>query len=91
MTYKTNLSNNVNIRVLKNIGEMTNLQEVPTDELLSFHDYPTVHQSGSPDNAQITINTNVQNNESKGGGGGGGGGGDIPADTAGELLKTFVN
>ncbi|XP_018579071.1 protein YIPF1 [Anoplophora glabripennis] len=26
---------------------MTNLQEVPTDELLSFHDYPTVHSVGN--------------------------------------------
>lgn len=39
---------------------MTNLQEVPTDELLSFHEYPTVHTSSSPplesDGAQINVN-----------------------------------
>lgn len=26
---------------------MTNLQEVPTDELLSFQDFPTVHNPGN--------------------------------------------
>lgn len=26
---------------------MTNLQEVPTDELLSFHDFPTVHNTAN--------------------------------------------
>lgn len=36
---------------------MTNLQEVPTDELLSFQDYPTVHSSSTtPTNAQINVN-----------------------------------
>lgn len=45
---------------------MTNLQEVPTDELLSFHDYPAVHNAGN--NTTIPISAvqfnpvNVENN-----------------------------
>lgn len=40
---------------------MTNLQEVPTDELLNFQDFPSVHSSGSNttipiSQTQITIN-----------------------------------
>lgn len=39
---------------------MTNLQEVPTEELLSFQDYPTVHSQNNTtipiSEAQITIN-----------------------------------
>lgn len=40
---------------------MTNLQEVPTEELLSFQDYPTVHVSNSAttiplSEAQINLN-----------------------------------
>ncbi|KAK9875675.1 hypothetical protein WA026_009471 [Henosepilachna vigintioctopunctata] len=44
---------------------MTNLQEVPTEELLSFHDYPVVHQnlsaSASSEQAQINITINEDN------------------------------
>lgn len=44
---------------------MTNLQEVPTDELLSFHDYPTVHNAGNnttiPISAVQSSPVNVEN------------------------------
>lgn len=39
---------------------MTHLQEVPTDELLSFHDYPTVHSAASAGN-----NTTIPISESQ--------------------------
>lgn len=46
---------------------MTNLQEVPTEELLSFHDYPVVHQNanvgGNSDQAQINVTINTDDFE----------------------------
>jgi hypothetical protein len=35
---------------------MANLPEVPTDELLSFQDYPTVHSSANPTNTSAQLN-----------------------------------
>ena len=35
---------------------MANLQEVPTEELLSFHDYPAVHTSTGPQNTSAQLN-----------------------------------
>ncbi|CAH0560666.1 unnamed protein product [Brassicogethes aeneus] len=64
---------------------MTNLQEVPTDELLSFHDYPSVHNSESPQkSAQINVNVNNANRQSDNGGGG-----DMGANTAESAMKSF--
>ncbi|KAJ3631344.1 hypothetical protein MTP99_012476 [Tenebrio molitor] len=35
---------------------MANLPEVPTEELLSFQDYPTVHSSANPTNTSAQLN-----------------------------------
>ncbi|XP_044255285.1 protein YIPF1 [Tribolium madens] len=46
---------------------MAKMQEVPTDELLSFHDYPSVHSPNPQNTAQLPINqdfNNSQENES---------------------------
>ncbi|XP_022901523.1 protein YIPF1 [Onthophagus taurus] len=37
---------------------MAGLKEVPTDELLSFHDYPSVHTSGSSETLSAQLNVN---------------------------------
>lgn len=40
---------------------MSNLQEVPTDELLSFQDFPAVHPGNSPNrSAQLNLNSPQQ-------------------------------
>lgn len=40
---------------------MSNLPEVPTDELLSFQDYPAVHNPGSSLNTSAQLNLTDEN------------------------------
>lgn len=40
---------------------MAKLQEVPTDELLSFQDYPAVHSPPNPENTSAQLNLTQDN------------------------------